>query len=121
MVTISATPGDPAFRKMAHEHVHWGLSYPNRFGLIFGRWERYDEELAQTANKTLRLFIESIAFLRRSGAIKPGDDERTAAMFMALMHGSIGMALSGHRSEDGKGQSDPQGLIDDLIEMLQSN
>ncbi|MCR4265030.1 TetR/AcrR family transcriptional regulator [Nitratireductor sp. ZSWI3] len=123
MIAVSAASNDPlsAFQQMAHDHVRWGLKYPNRFGLIFGRWERYDEDLAQAANETLRLFVESIAALRKNDQIRPGDDQRTAAMFMALMHGSINMALSGHLSEDGKGRSDPHGLIDDLIEMLRSN
>lgn len=120
MVAISAASSNPlsAFREMAHDHVRWGLSHPNRFRLIFGRWERHDEELAQAANETLRLFIDSIAVLRRNGTIRVGDNERTAALFLSLIHGSIEMALGGHLSAEGKGRSDPQGLIDDLIEML---
>lgn len=120
MAAAMAASSDPlaALRQLAHDHVRWGLRYPNRFRLIFGRWERHDDDLAEAANETSRLFIEAIAVVRRNGTIRPGDNERTAALFISLIHGSIDMALGGHLSAEGKGRSDPQGLIDDLIEML---
>ncbi|MCW4463572.1 TetR/AcrR family transcriptional regulator [Sphingomonas sp. BT-65] len=117
--TIAAS-SDPltALRELAYDHIRWGLQYPNRFRLIFGRWERHDEDLADAASETLRLFIEAIALVRSAGKIRPGDNERTAALLMSLIHGAMEMALGGHLSAEGKGRSDPQGLVDDLIDML---
>ncbi|MGK6319015.1 TetR/AcrR family transcriptional regulator [Sphingomonas sp. DT-204] len=121
MARTIAASGDPltALRELAHDHIRWGLQYPNRFRLIFGRWERHDDDLAEAASETLRLFIDVIALVRSAGKIRPGDNDRTAALFMSLIHGSMDMALGGHLSADGKGRADPQGLIDDFIEMLE--
>ncbi|MGK6353789.1 TetR/AcrR family transcriptional regulator [Sphingomonas sp. DT-207] len=118
--TIGAS-SDPlmALRELAYDHIRWGLRYPNRFRLIFGRWERHDDDLAEAASETLHLFIEAVAAVRTAGKIRPGDNERTAALLMSLIHGAMDMTLGEHLSAEGKGRSDPQGLIDDLIEMLQ--
>ncbi len=120
MAKVLANADDPlsALRRIAHNHVRWALRRPHRFRLIFGRWERHDDDLAEAADATMRLFLRSIASARELGAIRPGDDERTAALLMSLIHGSIDLALGGHLAADGKGGSDPGDLIDDLIEML---
>jgi AcrR family transcriptional regulator len=121
MAAVLAKAADPlsALRRLTHDHVRWAMRYPHRFRLIFGRWHRHDDDLGAAAQATRLLFIESIAVVRRNGLIGPGDDERTAALLMAVIHGAIDLALDGHLAANGKGRADPGDLIDDLIDLLQ--
>ncbi|HEY0686581.1 MAG TPA: TetR/AcrR family transcriptional regulator [Steroidobacter sp.] len=120
MAAVLAKAADPlsALRRLMHDHVRWAMRYPHRFRLIFGRWDRYDDDLGEAAEATRRLFVESIAVARSNGLIEPGDNERTAALLMSLTHGAIDLALDGHLAADGKGRSNPCDLIDDLIDLL---
>lgn len=122
-VTIAASAAASAsplsaLRAVAEKYVDWAQRHPNRFRLVFGRWTRHDDRLAQAAEATQRLFVELVAKTRGRELFPLASDERTAALILALSRGAAEQSLTGHLARDGKGQASPTDLIADLLDLL---
>jgi AcrR family transcriptional regulator len=115
-----ATAGTPAdvVRAALHGYVAWALANPRRFKLVYGRWTRGTEELAEAATATRSLLLDAVGTAQRAGDLPGGDPERLSSLLMALAHGAVDLALSGHLARDGKGRADPGDLVDDLLRHL---
>jgi AcrR family transcriptional regulator len=100
-------------------YVRWALRYPERFKLVFGRWNRGGtSELAEAATRSRERLVEAVAAAQGSGELPAGDPERLAALILALAHGAADQALAGHLAADGKGRADPEDLVEDLFAYL---
>lgn len=109
---------DETLRTMMHSYVKWATRYPHRFKLTFGSWSIESSELDGAATAARDALVRTVEEAQRINALPPGDSERVAALILAVAHGSVDLALSGHLSIDGKGRADPGDLIDDLLIQL---
>jgi hypothetical protein len=92
--------------------VRRALRYPERFKLTFRRWERDMAGLGLAASHAHDLLIAAVVRAQASGELPAGDPERMASLVRALAHGAADLALAGHLQAGGKGNADPEDLVD---------
>jgi AcrR family transcriptional regulator len=107
-------------RAMMHGYVRWATRHPARFKLTFGAWSTDSDELANAATDARSALVTTVAAAQAANQLPVGDPERVAALVLAVTHGAVDLALSGHLAKHGKGQADPGDLVDDLIKHLQT-
>lgn len=107
--------GADALRRMMHSYVRWAMRYPARFKLTFGSWSTDSKELAEAATAARSALVEAVQAAQAAKALPEGDPERVAALILAVAHGAVDLALSGHLSATGKGHASPGDLVDDLL------
>jgi AcrR family transcriptional regulator len=107
-------------RAMMHGYVRWATRHPARFKLTFGAWSTDSAELASAASAARSALVTTVAAAQQAKQLPEGDPERVAALVLAVTHGAVDLALSGHLARKGKGHADPHDLVDDLIEHLQT-
>lgn len=105
-------------RRLMHGYIRWARAYPQRFQLTFGAWKQQSQELGMAASRSRARLIDLAHTAQRAGELPPGNPERIAYLMLALAHGAVDLALSGHLSAKGKGGADPEMLIDDLFSLL---
>jgi AcrR family transcriptional regulator len=110
--------GKDAVRQMMHGYVRWAMRYPARFKLTFGSWSTDSAELAEAATAARSTLVEAVEAAQAEKALPEGDPERVAALILAVAHGAVDLALSGHLSTTGKGHASPDDLVDDLLDHL---
>jgi hypothetical protein len=64
--------------------------------------------------------VTTVAAAQDAKELPEGDPERVAALVLAVTHGAVDLALSGHLARNGKGHADPRDLVNDLIDHLQT-
>lgn len=109
---------EDALRQMMHSYVRWAMRYPARFKLTFGSWSTDSAELAGAATAARSTLVEAVGAAQAAEALPEGDPERVAALVLAVAHGAVDLALSGHLSATGKGHASPDDLVDDLLDHL---
>ncbi|HEX4740688.1 MAG TPA: TetR/AcrR family transcriptional regulator [Caulobacteraceae bacterium] len=107
-------------RRMAG-YVRWALAFPERFRLVFGRWEIKDSELAAAADAARVGLVGAVTAAQDKGRLPVGDAERMASLLLALAHGAVTLALAGHLARDGKGRASPEDLVADLFACLRAS
>jgi AcrR family transcriptional regulator len=105
-------------RTMMHAYVRWAIRYPMRFKLTFGTWSTNSGELATAANDARSALVTTVEAAQQADELPHGDPERVAALILAVTHGAVDLALSGHLARRGKGHADPSDLVDDLLDHL---
>jgi AcrR family transcriptional regulator len=115
----SAGP-EVTLRRALHEYVRWASAHPARFKLVFGRWTVDSAELAEAAETARAGLLTLVETAQRAGALPAGDPDRLAALLRALAHGAADLASAGHLSAGGKGNADPEDLVDDLLAHLRA-
>lgn len=118
LATVAEQPPDEAVRTAMHGYVAWALENPRRFKLVYGTWRTGSPELADSAHAARSGLVDLVTAVQKAGALPGGDAERLTALLLALAHGAVDLALSGHLARDGKGRADPDDLIDDLFGQL---
>jgi AcrR family transcriptional regulator len=113
-------PPRSALRAALHGYLVWALQYPARFKLVFGPWTIESEELAEAATLAQVTFVDLVALAQKDRALPPGDPVRLASLLRALTHGAADLAFAGHLAATGKGNADPDELVDDLLGYLQN-
>jgi hypothetical protein len=99
-------------------YVRWALRHPARFRLTYGPWSTGSAELTEAATTARSALVEVVGACQATAALPAGDPERVAALILAVAHGAVDLALSGHLSRSGKGHANPQDLVDDMLEHL---
>jgi hypothetical protein len=89
-----------------------------RFKLTFGTWSTGSDELATAANRARSTLVTTVEAAQEANELPRGDPERVAALILAVTHGAVDLALSGHLARRGKGHADPNDLVNDLLEYL---
>jgi AcrR family transcriptional regulator len=107
-----------ALRALAHGYIDWARAYPARFKLTFGSWTESNDGLGDAAERSRGSLVALVAAARAKRQLPRGNPDRLASLFLALAHGAVDLALSGHLSAKGKGGVDPEDLVDDLIRHL---
>jgi len=105
-------------RALMHNYVAWALKYPNRFKLVFGTWTIESPELTVAATNAQERMVELVAEAQATGELPAGDPIRLASLIRAVTHGAADLAAAGHLSAAGKGNADPDDLVDDLLGYL---
>ena len=111
---------DANVRDQLRGYVRWALRHPERFRLVFGRWDRDDGGLAQAAGEARTALTRAVAAAQAAGELPAGEPERLSSLLVALAHGAADLALGGHLSATGKGAADPEDLVDDLFAYLRA-
>jgi len=109
---------DEVVREAVHDYVARAMAQPVRFKLVYRAWTTATEELSRAATTTRSLLIQLVVAAQRAGSLPGGDPERVTALLMALAHGAVDLALTGHLSPTGKGRAGPADLVDDLFRYL---
>jgi AcrR family transcriptional regulator len=107
-------------RAMMHGYVRWATRHPARFKLTFGAWSTDSDELTDAATSARSALVSTVAAAQQAKELPDGDPERVAALLLAVTHGAVDLALSGHLARHGKGHADPRDLVDDLIGHLRT-
>jgi AcrR family transcriptional regulator len=107
-------------RRMAG-YVRWALAFPERFRLVFARWEIEDSELGSAADAARAGLVRAVTLAQGEGRLPSGDAERMASLLLALSHGAVTLALAGHLARDGKGRASPDDLVADLFACLRKS
>lgn len=113
-------PADAVLRAALREYVGWALAYPARFALVFGVWTAEFGDLATAADASRSTLLGIVEAAQRAGQLPPGDTERVTGLLQAVVHGGVGLAMTGHLAVGGKGNADPDGLVDDLLGHLRA-
>lgn len=113
-------PPEAVLRAAMHHYVTWALEYPARFKLIFGKWTIDSQELGAAAHRAQTTLTGIVAATQEADALPAGDPVRLASLIRALAHGSADLAFAGHLKSEGKGNADPEELIDDLLDYLRA-
>lgn len=106
-----------ALARSAREQVTRAVAFPERYRLIYGRWES-SEPLHHVALESSALFAQTVADAQTTGAIAEGDPERISALLRAIIRGAAELQSAGHLSADGKGHADAVDLVNDLLLLL---
>jgi AcrR family transcriptional regulator len=109
---------EEAVRQMMHSYIRWAKRYPARFKLTFGPWSTDSPELAEAATAARSTLVEAVEAAQAAKALPEGDSERVAALILAVTHGAVDLALSGHLSAAGKGHASAEDLVDDVLRYL---
>jgi AcrR family transcriptional regulator len=107
-----------ALRALGRAYVAWARAKPARFKLSFGAWNTGSNELRAAAAESRSHLVEIVKAAQARGELPQTDAERLAALMLALVHGAVDQALAGHLSATGKGNANPEDLLDDLLEHL---
>ncbi|MFC0541186.1 TetR/AcrR family transcriptional regulator [Kutzneria chonburiensis] len=113
----SSSPAE-RLRDALHSYVRWALDSPARFRLIFGPWTVDSTELHLAAEAAQARFVDTVAAAQQAGLLPAGDPIRLASLLRSLAHGAADLASAGHLAADGKGNADPEDLVDDLLAHL---
>ncbi|GAA3436459.1 TetR/AcrR family transcriptional regulator [Kutzneria kofuensis] len=105
-------------RHTLHGYVRWALDSPALFRLIFGPWTVDSTELHHAADAAQARFVETVLAAQQAGVLPAGDPVRLASLLRSLAHGAADLASAGHLAAGGKGNADPEGLVDDLLAYL---
>jgi AcrR family transcriptional regulator len=109
---------ESSVRQMMYSYIRWATRYPARFKLIFGPWSSESAELADAANHARAALVGAVGTAQDGGALPSGDPERVATLILAVAHGAVDLAISGHLSRSGKGHTSAEDLVDDLLHHL---
>jgi AcrR family transcriptional regulator len=112
--------GADSLRELLRRYVAFGVAYPARFKLIFGRWTAESAELGRAAHAAQERLVDAVAAAQKDGELPAGDPVRLASLLRAVTHGATDLALAGHLAADGKGRADPDDLVDDLLRYLRA-
>ena len=104
-------------RAALHGYVAWALARPVRFKLVYGPWTRGSAELDAAARAARGRLAQIVTGAQQEGYLPPGDPERMMALLLALAHGAVDLALSGHLA-NWSDRSSPDDLVDDLLTQL---
>lgn len=107
-----------AVRKVLHGYIRWARTYPARFHLTFGPLPGADAELKNTAGESRKLLVDLVGAAQKAELLPGTNADRMASLLQALAHGAADLALNGHLSATGKGQAEPEDLVDDLLRYL---
>ncbi|MBO2452651.1 TetR/AcrR family transcriptional regulator [Actinomadura barringtoniae] len=118
LATAAEQPPGEAVRTAMHGYIAWALANPRRFKLVYGTWRTGSPELADAAHAARSRLVGLVTAAQKAGTLPDGDAERLTSLILALAHGAVDLALSGHLARDGKGRADPDDLIDDLFGQL---
>jgi AcrR family transcriptional regulator len=110
-----------ALRAFSHGYIDWARAHPARFKLTFGSWMESNDELGEAADRSRDALVALVAAAQAKRQLPLGDPDRLASLFLALAHGAVDLALSGHLSAKGKGGADPEDLVDDLFRHLRTS
>jgi len=118
--TLAGVPGvdDDAVRSMMRGYIRWATRYPARFKLTFGSWSSASAELGEAASAARSALVRAVEAGQAARTLPDGDPDRLAALLLAVTHGAVDLALSGHLSKSGKGHASPEDLVDDLLRHL---
>jgi AcrR family transcriptional regulator len=108
---------EEALARSAAEQTARAIEFPERYRLIYGRWES-SEALDRVALESSALMADTVRAAQRSAAIVPGDPERISALLRAVVRGACELESAGHLSADGKGHADAIDLVQDLLRLL---
>jgi AcrR family transcriptional regulator len=107
-----------ALRALGRAYVAWARAKPARFKLSFGAWNNGSSELREAASESRTHLVSIVKAAQARSELPQADAERLAALMLALVHGAVDQALAGHLSATGKGNANPEDLLDDLLEYL---
>lgn len=113
------TPGAALARSATDQTVR-AVTYPERYRLIYGRWEASDV-LDGVAAASSALMAQTVRDAQAAGEIAPGDPERIAALVRATVRGAAELQSAGHLAADGKGHADAADLVSDLLQFLRTS
>ncbi|MFI9383621.1 TetR/AcrR family transcriptional regulator [Kutzneria sp. NPDC052558] len=99
-------------------YIRWALDSPALFRLIFGPWTVDSPELHHAATAAQARFVDTVLAAQQADLLPAGDPVRLASLLRALAHGAADLAAAGHLSAGGKGNADPEDLVDDLLAYL---
>jgi AcrR family transcriptional regulator len=114
-------PENEVLRATLREYVAWALAYPARFQLVFGVWSAPFEDLVVAAEFSRSTLLAIVEAAQQAGQLPPGDTERITSLLQAVIHGAVDLTVSGHLAAGGKGNADPDGLVDDLLHYLHAS
>ncbi|WP_306366855.1 TetR/AcrR family transcriptional regulator [Nocardiopsis sp. CC223A] len=113
------TPHDPCgtLRSVLHSYVSWALGHPVRFRLIYGGpWTCPRPELEKAAERTAALMSDVVRRCQNSGGLPDRDPQRCTCLLLAAVHGAVQLQLAGHLTSG----TDPDAIVDDLLDLLRS-
>ncbi|XVQ14283.1 TetR/AcrR family transcriptional regulator [Spirillospora sp. CA-255316] len=114
-------PENEVLRAALREYVAWALAHPARFQLVFGVWSAPFEDLVAAVQSSRSTLLTIVEAAQRAGELPPGDTERMMSLLQAVIHGAIDLTVAGHLAIGGKGNADPDGLVDDLLHYLSAS
>lgn len=112
------TAGAALARSVA-DQTERAVTYPERYRLIYGRWESSDL-LDDVAAGSSALLAQTVRDAQAAGEIAAGDPERISALLRATVRGAAELQSAGHLSADGKGHANATDLVDDLLRFLRA-
>jgi AcrR family transcriptional regulator len=104
-----------SLRAIGQAYVSWARAHPARFWLTLGGWNRESNELRQAADDSRAQLVSIVKAAQADSELPQGDPERLAALMLALVSGAVNQSLAGHLSASGKGNANPEDLLDDLL------
>jgi AcrR family transcriptional regulator len=115
----SVSPAD-RLRDTLHSYIRWALDSPALFRLIFGPWTVDSTELHLAADAAQTRFVDTVVAAQQADLLPAGDPVRLASLLRSLAHGAADLASAGHLAAGGKGNADPEDLVDDLLAHLRA-
>jgi hypothetical protein len=112
-----ATP-EGALLAALSAHVEHAVAYPERFRLIYGRWDTATEELIAAAESSSSLLTRTVREAQATGALPAGSPERLSSLLRATARGAAELDVAGHLEPEHKGGTDAAGLVGDLLRLL---
>jgi AcrR family transcriptional regulator len=100
------------------EHARHAVAYPERYRLIYGRWETATDELVAAAEASSTLLTRTVREAQATGALPAGSAERLSSLLRATTRGAAELDVAGHLEPEYKGGTDAAGLVGDLLRLL---
>lgn len=108
-------PALDGLRASAVGYVRWAQERPERFRLVFGRWDEEPDELRRVADRANGLLVEMVRRAQAEGALPAGDPWRLAAGLRALAHGLAVLSQAGHLRGRDRQLLDPAELVEAVL------
>ncbi|WP_191089750.1 TetR/AcrR family transcriptional regulator [Nesterenkonia ebinurensis] len=112
-----ASGAAPALDEALQHYVERALAYPERFRLVYRRWNTESEELAQAAARATRVLDTLIAPAQQEGLLPAGPVEHQSDLLRAVAHGAIELTLTGHLGKRGEART-PDQLVSEYLRLM---
>jgi AcrR family transcriptional regulator len=109
--------GAKEFRAAMDSYFEWARLFPERFHLVYGRWDHVNSELQEASNASYQTYLRAVDRAQQEGTLPKGKNSRLAYMILAFGHGIASLKLAGHFDQKGR-ENRIEDVVDDFMSYL---
>jgi AcrR family transcriptional regulator len=102
-------------RQAMLHYVRWAHARPERYRLVFSRWQEESVDLQQAAGRANEFLVDLVHRSQAEGALPPGDPWSMASAIRSFAHGAAMLEQAGHLLDRDRQPMDATGLVESYL------